>query len=159
MNTNEIIIPCRLSYANIWEPKQVNGTGDPKYSCCLLIKKSDAAVLAKIKAAIEAVKKDPKALAKWGGKLPVKLKSPLRDGDEEKDDENFADCKFINAKASEKRRPRIMTSTATMCWIRRKSTAAATPTSRSASSPTAPAAARASVQGWKLSRRSATVST
>ena len=108
MNANEIIIPCRLSYANIWEPKQVNGTGDPKYSCCLLIKKSDAAVLAKIKAAIEAVKKDPKALAKWGGKLPVKLKSPLRDGDEEKDDENFADCKFINAKASEKRRPRII---------------------------------------------------
>ena len=38
MNTNEVIIPCRLSYANIWEPKQVNGTGDPKYSCCLLIK-------------------------------------------------------------------------------------------------------------------------
>ena len=37
MNANEIIIPCRLSYANIWEPKQVNGTGDPKYSCCLLI--------------------------------------------------------------------------------------------------------------------------
>ena len=33
MNTNEVIIPCRLSYANIWEPKQVNGTGDPKYSC------------------------------------------------------------------------------------------------------------------------------
>ena len=37
MNANEIIIPCRLSYANIWEPKQVNGTGDPKYSCCLLM--------------------------------------------------------------------------------------------------------------------------
>lgn len=60
MNANEIIIPCRLSYANIWEPKQVNGTGDPKYSCCLLIKKSDTAAIAKLKAAIEAVKKDPK---------------------------------------------------------------------------------------------------
>lgn len=108
MNANEIIIPCRLSYANIWEPKQVNGTGDPKYSCCLLIKKSDTALLARIQAAIDAVKKDPKALAKWGGKLPVKLKDPLRDGDEEKDDENYADCKFINANASEKRRPRII---------------------------------------------------
>lgn len=105
MNTNEVIIPCRLSYANIWEPKQVNGTGDPKYSCCLLIKKSNAAVFAKIKAAIEAVKKDPKALAKWGGKLPPKLKEPLRDGDEEKDDENYADCKFINANANADRRP------------------------------------------------------
>ena len=55
MNANEIIIPCRLSYANIWEPKQVNGTGDPKYSCCLLIKKSDTAAIAKLKAAFEAV--------------------------------------------------------------------------------------------------------
>ena len=70
MNTNEVIIPCRLSYANIWEPKQVNGTGDPKYSCCLLIKKTDTAALAKLRAAIEAVKKDPKALAKWGGSVP-----------------------------------------------------------------------------------------
>ena len=53
MNTNEVIIPCRLSYANIWEPKQVNGTGDPKYSCCLLIKKSDTNALAAIRKAIE----------------------------------------------------------------------------------------------------------
>ena len=57
MNANEVIIPCRLSYANIWEPKQVNGTGDPKYSCCLLIKKSDTAAIAKLKAAIEDIKK------------------------------------------------------------------------------------------------------
>ena len=70
MNANEVIIPCRLSYANIWEPKQVNGTGDPKYSCCLLISKKDTETLAKIRAAIEAVKKDPASLAKWGGKLP-----------------------------------------------------------------------------------------
>lgn len=110
MNANEIIIPCRLSYANIWEPKQVNGTGDPKYSCCLLIKKSDTAAVAKIRAVIEAIKKDPKALAKWGGKLPPEksFKSPLRDGDEEKDDENYAGCWFLNATANENRRPRII---------------------------------------------------
>ena len=108
MNTNEVIIPCRLSYANIWEPKQVNGTGDPKYSCCLLIKKSDTAAIAKLKAAIEVVKKDPKALAKWGGSVPKNLKSPLRDGDEEKDDENYLGCFFLNANAAENRRPRII---------------------------------------------------
>ena len=108
MNTNEVIIPCRLSYANIWEPKQVNGTGDPKYSCCLLIKKSDTNALAAIRKAIEAVKTDPASLAKWGGKLPPKLKEPLRDGDEEKDDENYAGCWFINANANADRRPRII---------------------------------------------------
>lgn len=36
------------------------------------------------------------------------FKSPLRDGDEEKDDENYAGCYFINANASEKRHPRII---------------------------------------------------
>ena len=106
MNANEAIIPCRLSYANIWEPKQVNGTGDPKYSCCLLIKKSDPNALAAIRKAIEAIKTDSASLAKWGGKLPPKLKEPLRDGDEEKDDENYAGCWFINANAD--RRPRII---------------------------------------------------
>ena len=108
MNANEIIIPCRLSYANIWEPKQVNGTGDPKYSCCLLIKKSDTAAIAKLKAAIEAVKKDPRALARWGGSVPKNLKLPLRDGDTEKDDENYEGCYFLNANASENRRPKII---------------------------------------------------
>ena len=53
MNANEIIIPCRLSYANIWEPKQVNGTGDPKYSCCLLIPKSDTKTVQRLQAMIE----------------------------------------------------------------------------------------------------------
>lgn len=106
MNANQIVIPCRLSYANIWEPKQVNGTGDPKYSCCLLIKKSDTAVVAKLRAAIEAIKKDPRALARWGGSVPKNLKNPLRDGDAEKDDENYAGCYFINA--SGQRHPRII---------------------------------------------------
>ena len=108
MNANKVIIPCRLSYANIWEPKQVNGTGDPKYSCCLLIPKGDTETKAKIDAVIDKIKRDPVALAKWGGKLPPKLKEPLRDGDEEKDDENYADHWFINANASKKRRPRIV---------------------------------------------------
>lgn len=108
MNANEVIISCRLSYANIWEPKQVNGTGDPKYSCCLLIPKVDTATMAKIRAVLDKIKRDPVALAKWGGKLPPKLKEPLRDGDEEKDDENYEGCWFINANASEKRRPKIV---------------------------------------------------
>lgn len=110
MNANKIVIPCRLSYANIWEPKQVNGTGDPKYSCCLLIPKSDTETVQRLQAMIERIKKDPVALAKWGGKLPPEksFKSPLRDGDEERDDENYAGCYFINANANEKHHPRII---------------------------------------------------
>ena len=43
----------RWSFANVWEPKSING-GAPKYSVSLIIPKSDTKTVAKIKAAIEA---------------------------------------------------------------------------------------------------------
>ena len=43
----------RWSYANVWEPKSING-GTPKYSVSLIIPKTDTKTLTKIKAAIEA---------------------------------------------------------------------------------------------------------
>lgn len=43
----------RWSYANVWEPKSING-GTPKYSVSLIIPKSDTKTVAKIEAAIEA---------------------------------------------------------------------------------------------------------
>ena len=43
----------RWSYANVWEPKSINGS-TPKYSVSLIIPKSDTKTVAKIKAAIEA---------------------------------------------------------------------------------------------------------
>ena len=45
----------RWSFANVWEPKSING-GTPKYSVSLIIPKSDTATVAKIKAAIEAAR-------------------------------------------------------------------------------------------------------
>ena len=44
---------CRLSYANIWQAKSING-GAPKYSTSVLIPKSDVKTVASVKAAIEA---------------------------------------------------------------------------------------------------------
>ncbi len=43
----------RWSYANVWEPKSINGD-TPKYSVSLIIPKSDTKTVAKIEAAIEA---------------------------------------------------------------------------------------------------------
>ena len=43
----------RWSYANVWEPKSING-GTPKYSVSLIIPKSDTKTIAKIESAIEA---------------------------------------------------------------------------------------------------------
>ena len=39
-NTKVVTGIVRLSYANVWEPKSING-GDPKYSCSIIIPKSD----------------------------------------------------------------------------------------------------------------------
>lgn len=43
----------RWSYANVWDPKSING-GTPKYSVSLIIPKSDVATVKKIEAAIQA---------------------------------------------------------------------------------------------------------
>ena len=50
----------RWSYANVWEPKSING-GTPKYSVSLIIPKSDTKTIAKIEAAIEAAYKEGEA--------------------------------------------------------------------------------------------------
>jgi hypothetical protein len=93
--TKVIIGKVRFSYANVWEPRSVNDS-DPKYSVSLIIPKSDKETLKKIKAAIETAKKE--GLAKFGGKVPANLKTPLCDGDAERpDDEAYAKSCFITA--------------------------------------------------------------
>lgn len=86
----------RLSYANIWEPKSIQG-GAPKYSVSLIIPKSDQATLTAINRAIDAAIEA--GVAKFSGKKPNKgvLKLPLRDGDVEKDDPAYAGAMFLNA--------------------------------------------------------------
>lgn len=93
----------RWSYANVWEPKSING-GAPKYSVSLIVPKSDAKTVAKIQAAIEAAYKEGESKLKGTGRsvpaLSV-LKTPLRDGDTERpDDEAYADAYFINANSA-----------------------------------------------------------
>lgn len=100
-SSTKIVVPCRISFANIWEAKSINGS-DPKYSVSCVIPKSDKKTLAKIEAAVEAAKNEAKG-KKWGGKIPPNLKLPLRDGDIERpDDENYANCMFLNANSSDK---------------------------------------------------------
>lgn len=90
----------RLSYANIWNPK-ADQQGVDKYSVSLIIPKSDKATIAKYNACIAAVKAT--GAAKWGGKIPPMLKTPLRDGDVERpDDEAYAGCYFMNANSNNK---------------------------------------------------------
>lgn len=89
----------RLSYANVWEPKSING-GTEKYSVSLIIPKSDTTTVDAINAAIDAAIKD--GAHKFGGKIPNRaaLKLPLRDGDAERDDDAYKGCWFVNANST-----------------------------------------------------------
>lgn len=90
----------RLSYANVWEPKSING-GTEKFSVSLIIPKSDKKTIAAINAAVDAAIEEGRG--KFGGKIPNKaaLKLPLRDGDIDRpDDEAYAGSYFINANSN-----------------------------------------------------------
>ena len=79
----------RWSYANVWEPKSING-GAPKYSVSLIIPKSDTKTVNKIKAAIQAAYEEGAAKLKGNSKsVPAlaAIKTPLRDGDTERPDD------------------------------------------------------------------------
>lgn len=93
-------VNTRWSYVNAWEPKSING-GAPKYSVSLIIPKSDIVTVKKIQAAIQAAYEEGQGKLKGNGKsvpaLSV-LKTPLRDGDMERpDDEAYAGSYFLNA--------------------------------------------------------------
>ena len=93
-------VNTRWSYVNAWEPKSING-GAPKYSVSLIIPKSDTKTLEKIRAAIQVAYEEGQSKLKGNGRsIPAlsALKTPLRDGDAERpDDEAYANSYFVNA--------------------------------------------------------------
>ena len=91
MNATKVItgVNTRWSYANVWDPKSING-GAPKYSVSLIIPKSDTATVNKIKSAIQAAYEEGQSKLKGNGKsVPAlsAIKPPLRNGDQERPDD------------------------------------------------------------------------
>lgn len=102
MSTKVVTGKVRFSYAHVFEAHSINEGDDKKYSVSLIIPKKDKATVAKIQAAIKEALEEGKA-KKFNGKMPANPKSPLRDGDEEKpDDENYKGAYFINANSNRK---------------------------------------------------------
>ncbi len=102
VNPTKVItgVNTRWSYVNAWEPKSING-GAPKYSVSLIIPKSDTKTIEKIQVAIQAAYEEGQSKLKGNGRsVPAlsALKTPLRDGDAERpDDEAYANSYFVNA--------------------------------------------------------------
>lgn len=97
----------RLTFPQLFDAKQVNGQGDPKFSAAFLIPR-DHPQLGAVKEAIKAA-----ADAKWGAKALEVLKAlqasdklALHDGDAKSDYDGYAGNLFVNA--SNKIRPLVI---------------------------------------------------
>lgn len=98
-DTKVVFGPCRLSYTHVFAKYAPEGDESKgKYMTNILIPKKEKETVEAVKAAIEAAKRAG-IVSKWGGKEPKKLDLPLRDGDE-KDDEVYENCYYINAKCN-----------------------------------------------------------
>jgi len=104
MSTQIVTGKVRFSYVYVFEPHASNPGQEAKYSISIIIPKSDTKTIAAIKAAVEEAKELGKA--KWGGKIPKVLKTPLRDGDAERDDEAYKNSYFFNA--TSKKQPGVV---------------------------------------------------
>ena len=95
----------RFSYAHVFEPHAMGESDTEKYSVAVLVSKDNKEALDLFEKAQKAAIEKGKAKL-WGGKVPAKLKLPLRDGDEEHpDDEAYENCMFFNA--SNTRAPKV----------------------------------------------------
>lgn len=98
-------VNTRWSYANVWDPKSING-GTPKYSVSLIIPKSDTETVESVRAAIKAAYDEGQGKLKGNGRVVPALeaiKTPLRDGDLERPgDDAYKDSFFINANSTTK---------------------------------------------------------
>lgn len=111
-NANRVVTgEVRLSYAHLFEPYSNDPDQPKKYSCVIIIPKSDKKTLAAIKKAATEAAENGKA--KFGGKIPPSIaKDPvttLHDGDEEADLERnpeYEGCYYMSV--SSKTQPGII---------------------------------------------------
>ena len=80
MSTKVVTGKVRLSFCQLFEPKEPQGGGDPKYSVTLLIPKSDKATMQKITAAMQEAR-DNFCAKNGAAALPAKPSHTLHDGD------------------------------------------------------------------------------
>lgn len=81
MNTTSVTLTnVRLSYVHLMKPHAMDAQQAPKFSCTILLPKSDVQGKARIDAAIEAAKQAG-LMKKFGGQMPPQLPIPVYDGD------------------------------------------------------------------------------
>lgn len=97
----------RFSYAHVFEP-EADKSGKEKYSIAVLWPKSAEAITALVNEGADAAKQKGKT-SKWGGKIPANAKSPIRDGDVDREgDPAYAGMWFMNCSSKTKPGVRVL---------------------------------------------------
>lgn len=90
----------RVSYLNVFKARAMSAEQDPKFSAQIILPK-DHKQLKEFNTKVLKVAKEKFPKIVTGNKIPSKLKTPLRDGDEEyeedKDLEVYGGCYFFNS--------------------------------------------------------------
>lgn len=97
--TKVITGECRLSYVNVFTPRAAKPGQTEKYSVCLLIPKTDTKTVNEIRVAVKAAAEA--GIGVLGGKIPAGLKNPLRDGDTERDSNEYKGHWFMNCNSKQ----------------------------------------------------------
>lgn len=91
----------RISFPELFEAKQINGQGDPKFGCTMVFEPDDPG-LEKMRDAVQRVIDN-----KWNGKVPGNYKDPFIDGDESGRPE-YAGKVVLRFSSKEKNRPQVV---------------------------------------------------
>jgi hypothetical protein len=96
-NACRVITPeARLSYPHLFRPQEGLDGGKDKYGCELIF--APGTDLSALKAAANLAAKK-----KWGDKVPKKLRTPFRIGDEDRDGKDgYQGATFIGARSADK---------------------------------------------------------
>jgi hypothetical protein len=105
--TKVITGKVRFSFLHVFEPHSIEEGNEKKYSAAILIPKKDVDTVRDVEAAIKAATEQGKE--KFGKVFDRKLKTPLRDGDEERpDDPSYEGHWFLNASSAMNSKPTIV---------------------------------------------------
>lgn len=112
MADTRIVVRGRLSYVHLFKPHAAVQGQEEKYSTTILIDKRDTKTKLKIDVAIKAAE-EYGVSDKWGGVRPIKINSPLKDGDGTKEDgtpygDECKGCWVINASAKVDYPPQVV---------------------------------------------------
>ncbi len=95
-----------LSYPNLFTARATQLTPDPRFSCDLLIPKTDTKTMADIQAAMQAAINEGLDRT-WGGQMPRTYKTPIKDGDES-DDPAYKGCWVLHPWSKQEYPPKVM---------------------------------------------------